>query len=108
MAVKIPLRRLPSDIIGSTVEGIPLQFRNKWNDRDSSWHVDILTETGDAIVLGLKLLSNVNLTNRYVDERLPATGDFYSVFLGAAEARPTYESLGDSIQLWFIPDSDFE
>jgi hypothetical protein len=106
MASKIPLRKMSSDLIGSVVNGVPLQFRNRWNDRDQSWHVDIYAENGDEIVKGLKLLPHVNLTGRYIDTRLPPGGSFYAVDQGLNGGRPTFDSLGDTIQLWFILDSE--
>ena len=102
----IPLRQLADDTIAVIVNDTPLQFRNRFNTADGSWHVDIFTEAGETIVLGLKLLPRINLTGRYVDDRLPPNGDFYGIDLGLRGQRPDFNSLGTDIQLGFVLDSE--
>ena len=110
MALVIPLEPKPASNFTTTVEDKVYRLLVRWSEnrgRQDSWHIDIMEEDGAAIISGLRLLPYVNLTGRYVDERLPQIGDLYALPTGNPVDQPTFEDLGEhtgygegSIQDW--------
>jgi hypothetical protein len=110
MAERIPLRQLPSDSFELTLAGSTYKFRNRWNDREQRWRLDIFEQNGTPIVLGLKLVPFVNLTERFADERLPTTGHLVVTDTEPITSiRPlAFEDLDDRLKLIFFTNEELD
>lgn len=48
-----------------SVSGDLIQIVFKFNTRDDSWYIDLLEDTGEGILYGIKVMPNQSLTGRY-------------------------------------------
>lgn len=97
-----------SETISTEIDGVIYRFRIRWNTTDSSWNIDIYDADGDPIILSRKLFPPHNITYRYSDERLPQNGDFWCYDTAHLVTRPTYESLGDTFFVAYVPKADLD
>ena len=110
MAELIPLRQLPSDSFEIVIAGTPYKLRNRWNSREARWRLDIYEQSGNPILLGLKLLSYVNLTERFADERLPTAGHLVVLDSEAPNSNKPYafEDLDERLKLYFLTNEELD
>lgn len=54
-----------------TLDGSPYLLSFAWNDRTSTWFLDVATGEGEPIACGLKLVCSWDLLKNIVDERRP-------------------------------------
>ena len=52
---------------GCALDGTQYTFRALWNPRDSSWYLDIATQTGVPIATGLRIVLGANLGKSSTD-----------------------------------------
>lgn len=110
MAERIPLRQLPSDSFDITIDNKNLKLRNRWNDREERWRLDIFEQDGTPIVLGLKIVPYVNLTDRFADERLPTNGHLVVTDTEPPSSlRPlAFDDLDDRLKLIFLTHAELD
>ena len=97
----IPTRQLPNDIVTVLVNGLVVKLNTMWNSREQAWYVSIYDSGENPLVLGQKLIQSQNLTARhglveFID------GDIYCFNTSTKQARPTFESLGDTLLLAYV------
>ena len=98
-AYEIPLIAA-SQTLTVTLGGKPYQLRVLWNAASYCWVLDISDAAGTAIVLGIALVTGVNLLGQFA----------YLGFAGALEVQtdydtlaiPTLENLGSTGHLYFV------
>lgn len=56
IATEIPLFSDPIYQYNISIENRSRQLRFKWNDRTSSWYMDLYNEDGTEVLLGIKLV----------------------------------------------------
>jgi hypothetical protein len=57
-----------------SIEGVNRIFRFVWNERNTSWHLDISNDDGTVIVRGLRLVPQTPLLGDYAASALDITG----------------------------------
>jgi len=69
MATAIPLHpSVPNYQLSTTIDGVPYVFDMRWNDRDSAWYFDLLTESDVPIIRGVKVVLGTYLGRRSVHQ----------------------------------------
>ncbi|MDE2403044.1 MAG: hypothetical protein KGL90_15415 [Burkholderiales bacterium] len=80
--------------------GVSYRLRLWWCESATpAWLLDIATENGAALVRGLPLLPGADILAQH--KHLGIGGGLYM----ASDGAPTYDSLGTSSKLYFLPDS---
>lgn len=70
--LQIPVRNdLPAYQMRVELDGELFELSFRYNLRMTRWIMDILDSEENPIVIGIPLLTNVDLFKRYKDERLP-------------------------------------
>lgn len=82
-----------------------LEFR--WSIREACWYLDLRDEQEDPIYLGMKVLPNVNLLFRCVDERCPP-GVLAAVDTTGAGDPPGIDDLGGRVQVLYFPAAELD
>lgn len=73
MPVKLPLEpSLPNYRVGTALAGVQFLLDVRWNDRDSSWYIDVLAEDETPIRSGIKVVLGSALGGRTVAAGFPA------------------------------------
>lgn len=93
--------------VATTIDGKQYIFNVRWNDRDGAWYFDLLDETGDPIMSGIKMVLGVLLGRRCVDPRKP-NGALFMSDLSNANRDATLTDLGTRVKMYFRPAADFE
>lgn len=83
--------------------GTLYQLRAKWNIRDDSWYLDIRDETGEAILLGIRLVLGSEVGRRCADERYPA-GRFEVIDTSGEDVEAGLDDFGEDrrVQVQFV------
>ncbi len=76
VAIELPLYSDPSYQYSASVENKSRLFRFKWNDRTTSWHMDVLNDDGTEILLGIKLVPQYPIVVDYQFDSYGITGYF--------------------------------
>lgn len=95
----------PFYTVGTTIENVQFLFDVRWNDRDQAWYFDLLDETGDPIVSGLKIVLGVLLGRRCRDPRFPS-GAIFASDLSNSNREATLTDLGVRVKLYYRPAAD--
>jgi hypothetical protein len=74
LAVELPLFAEPSYQYNAAIENQSRLFKFSWNDRTTSWHLDIKNEDGTVIVEGLKLVPSYPMLADYQLDQFGITG----------------------------------
>ena len=90
----------PYAIRNYPLEGTVYNILTRWNGRESAWYLDMLTQGGEALVTGIKILPYVDLLLPYSDPRLPS-GALIALNINASGNRPTREGLGTETELYY-------
>lgn len=111
---------MPSPVDIPTVAGVPYytlrtrldgrdyNMRFAWNERAERWHLDIMTDTGELLVAGIKLVANWPLLRFYhSDSRLPP-GELSVIDLTPDGSPPGLSDLeiGARCTLTYYPTTD--
>jgi hypothetical protein len=94
---QIPLQPGPQSFV-VPLAGAAYRLRLWWCESTfPAWMLDLATEGGAALVAGLPLLPGGDLLAQHA--HLGIGGGLYVISEGA----PTFDSLGDTTQLYFVP-----
>ena len=105
MADVIPTRTditLYTETVALGIGVFKLQFR--WNGREEFWYFNILTVADDQIFMGLKLVADSELIDRFADARKP-DGFMVIADMTGAGNDPSRDSLGVDSLLAFASQS---
>lgn len=83
------------------LDGVVYNLRIRWSQRAECWHMDIRDAEGDAILLGVKMVTLYPLLKNYRHLGVPA-GEFFFVDNKDESARPTLEGMGDRFKLLYV------
>ena len=101
---EIPLR---SDLpwFAETVELAGVQYRLEfaWNTRDARWYFSILAADGTQLVMGLPIVVDFPILNRFTDDRLP-DGDLWVWDVSGDGIEPDQYDLGDRVKMFLIEE----
>lgn len=110
MSTKLPIEELLEPAgeggVSFTIElaGDVFGVGLRYNDRDERYYVTLIDEDAAVIVDGVKVVLGVPLFARVTDPRRPK-GDVFAVDVGA-KAEPTLGTLGNGVDLIFVPWSE--
>ena len=105
MPIEIQLERHPDSSSEYSLDSTPITIRNRWSDRNLTWSIDVMENTGVEIVSGLKLLPRQSLIGLYVDDRLPP-GELVVIGTFPTNDDLKFESLGDTLKLFYITEEE--
>lgn len=88
------------------LDGVVYNLRIRWSERGEAWHVDIRDTEGDAILMGLKLVTLYPLLKNYRHLAVPP-GELMFVDSKDLSGRPTLEEMGDRYKLLYIDTGGF-
>lgn len=89
-----------------TILGTLFTFGFKFNTREEVWTMDILEEDEiTPILMGVKLVGDWKLTERFAVPRLPA-GFFFTVDETGTQKKPGRDDLGGDVKLFFVETSE--
>lgn len=102
MALEIPLDpELPAYEFTIDLDGRVYRLGFAWNARAGAWSMDLGTEAGEPLVMGLKVVANWPLLDRYADPRLPP-GVLMSVDTSGDGIDPGRDDLGDRVRIVYL------
>jgi hypothetical protein len=90
----------------TSLDGSTFELRFRWSDRAAAWTLDVLTEDGEAIALGLRIVVSWPLLRRVVHPRRPA-GELMAV-ASAGGGDPGRNDLGARVVLKYIEAATVE
>jgi hypothetical protein len=102
MAQTIPTRTDPRYSIEVELDGTNFVLEFEWNDRATSWFLDVLNEARERLLTGVRIVVGFPLIARYRDSRLPK-GDLSAVDTSGLGLDPALEDLGDRVLLVYTP-----
>jgi hypothetical protein len=82
------------------LEGSTYNLGLKYNKREDRWYLDIKDEQDNPIVMGIKLVLNTSLTERFKDDRL-FPGTLFLLSEADIDTDPGLEDLGTDIKLLY-------
>jgi hypothetical protein len=98
-AYEIPLTP-QAQVFSITLAGVSYQFTLVWRDAPGGgWFLDIADQNSNPLVLGLPLVTGVDLLAQY--PHLNFSGTLTVVTSGDTNAVPTYTNLGTASKLIF-------
>lgn len=80
-------------------------LRFRWNVRESSWYMDVMTETKEPLRNGLKITVGVPIGFRVVDARFPQ-GRFFAKDTTHTNVSPGETELGDRVVLLYYSEAE--
>lgn len=83
------------------LEGTLYTFTFRYNSRMSRWIMDIADENETTILLGVPVLTEFSLIERFKDDRLPP-GAFLALDESGNQKQPAREDLGNDVKLFYI------
>lgn len=87
-----------------TLAGVQYQVQVAWRTAaEGGWFLDLYDGSGNALVLGVPLVTGVDLLAPYPD--LGIGGSLYVTTDGAPDAVPLYANLGTTAHLYFAVTS---
>ena len=104
---EMPVRSdLPSYTFKQELEGTVYTFGFRYNERFAAWIMDISDETGNPIILGTPVLTDVDILSRFPYESLPP-GQFLCIDETGQQRNPDRDDFGDEIKLLYLESSEF-
>lgn len=85
------------------LDGRAYQLRGQYNTRSDQWTLDILTRTGEPIILGKRLVLDFPLLGDETDPRLPPGGLYVVDPLGRSRGDPCRGCFTDDLRLVYAP-----
>jgi hypothetical protein len=100
----IPLTPSPSQRFAVTLDGVPVVMLINWNDSESSWSLHIEEATGAWALRGIRLAPGIDLLHGHGHPELGAL----FIYCASSDDEPTYESLGDTHKLYYLPRAAYD
>ena len=103
MAIIIPCKTdIPHYDMQIVLDAVTFTLEFRWNTREASWYMRILTQEGEAILDGLKVVVDWPIGFRSADVRRPA-GALIALDTMGEHLNPGQFDLGDRVQLSYFP-----
>ena len=102
----IPVPDLPRSVFQVRMDGETYSLRVAWNDRLSSWQMDLLDDDGDAILIGRRMVLGFPLLDGVTDPRRPPGALFVIDPAGRQRTDPgrtAWQEDGENLRLIYIP-----
>ena len=80
-----------------------LEFR--WNAREESWYLNILTDTEETVAMGIKLVVDWSLIRRVTDVKAPP-GVLMAVDTTGSGVDPAFDELGTRVVLLYFDEAE--
>lgn len=90
-------------ILTTDLSGVMYQVRMTWSERLDAWYVDLLTRTGDPLILGRRMSAGWTPWQGVVLEGLPS-----GVVLIRGQDNYARDDLGDSVRLVSYDESTLD
>ncbi len=87
------------------IDGKQYVFAIYWNNRDSSWYMDLLEEDETPIVQGVRIVLGTYLGRR-VNHELFVKGAFQAFDLSGENRDATFDDIGTRVEVWYMTVSD--
>ena len=84
----------------TAVNGLTLSFTVRWNSVDEAFYFDIVDQSGNAIVLGIKLVLGAYL-GRWCQHKLFRDGVLVAIDTSSTLTDAGFDDAGDRVQLWY-------
>lgn len=97
---EVPITPGVAQAFSTTLLGVSYNMRLVWNSASNCWVLDIADQNNVAIVLGIPLVTGVDLLAQY--EYLGIGGNLVCLTDTNPDLVPTYQNLGDSSHLYFV------
>lgn len=101
MPVTIPWSDLPDFTQTITIGSTPYVFRAKWNVNHEYWTLDVLSQAGDLVIAGCKLVLNVEVFSRYRIPGLPP-GFMIPLPVSSPVDRIDRENIGQTVRIYYF------
>jgi hypothetical protein len=93
--LEIPINPVyPSQIMSVVLDGVSYRLRVYYNYRQHIWIMDLLTNAGNDILSGVKLVPDFPLIRRYESAERRPPGEFYAVDTSGTGTPPGRFDLG--------------
>ena len=96
---EIPLSAAPQKIT-IALAGVSYQLVVKWNAQAQVWVLDMLTEAGIPVIMGIPLVTGANLLEQY--DYLDLGGQLIAQSDQDLQAPPSFDNLGTVGHLYFV------
>jgi hypothetical protein len=77
----------------TVIDGTPYLLEFRFNFREQVWYLDISLADGTVLALGIKLVSNFRLLQKYADSRMPP-GEIVAIAYGSNDSPAGLDELG--------------
>lgn len=77
----------------------------RFNERKGRWVMDIADAGGVALLTGVIILVDINITDQYVNDDLPP-GRFFAVDITGERKNPGENDLGNDVKLFYLESED--
>lgn len=99
---ELPVRSdLPAFSFKAELDLVVYTFDFRFNERFDCWVMDVSSETGDPILMGIPVQTEVDITSRFLDERLPP-GQFVVLDETGNQRDPDRISFGNEVKLFYL------
>lgn len=106
--IRIPLPQgIPQFVQQTSLDGRTYQLRFHWNERESSWYLEVADAEGTVIVAGRKLVANWPLLQRCISEEKPP-GEIFVVDPTGSDVPPGLDELDERVQLQYFDAEEME
>lgn len=112
MSVLIPLLKqevsdetYPHFDLQVPLDGVTYTFEFCWNTRESGWFMSILTEGGDPIISGVRVVVDFPLARRCADPRRPP-GVLLAIDTTGKRLDPDLDGFGPRVVLMYITSAE--
>ena len=85
-----------------TLDGVTYTLEFRWNTRAAAWFMNILTEQGDPITAGIRIVVDMPLGLRSSDTRKPK-GLLFAVDTSGERREPVIDDFGTRVVLLYHP-----
>lgn len=87
------------------LEGRDYRLRYTYSERVDAWHLDVELADGTALATGVRLVANLPLLRRYIDDRLPP-GVLVALAMADPPADPGRDDLGEQVVMVYIASDE--
>ncbi len=99
----IPVKpSVPWQELQVVLDGVTFTLELQWSERDLGWYLNIMTEAGEPICMGVKVVIDWPLGGRCSDPRMPA-GSLLAADTSSARRDPVLADLGARVLLTYVP-----
>jgi len=101
---EIPLQTATPQQLTVSLNGVQYQLTVRYNSQNAAWTLDIADSSGNAILQGIPMITGADLLEQFA--YLGIGGQLICQTDNDVTAVPTFQNLGQTSHLYFIPDTD--